>query len=60
MSMPSIDAEFPRGLLRPELFLGVVSSITARAVGVNLSEAGKPSGSHFSGGRYFYCVTKVA
>ncbi len=52
MSRPSIDAEFPRGLLRPELFLGVVSSITARTVGVNLSEAGSPSGSHFSGGRY--------
>jgi hypothetical protein len=32
--------------------MGVASSITARAVGVNLSEAGQPSGSHFSGGRY--------
>ena len=52
MSMLSIAAEFPRGLLRPELFLGVVSSVTARTVGVNLSEAGRPSGSHFSGGRY--------
>ena len=52
MSTISIDAEFPRGLLRPELFLGVASSITARTVGVNLSEAGRPSGSHFSGGRY--------
>lgn len=48
----SIDEEFPQGLLRPELFLGVASSITARTVGVNLSEAGSPSGSHFSGGRY--------
>jgi len=48
----SIDSLFPRGLLRPELFLGVASSITARAVGVNLTEAGRPSGSHFSGGRY--------
>lgn len=48
----SIDALFPKGLLRPELFMGVVSSITARAVGINLSEAGQPSGSHFSGGRY--------
>lgn len=47
-----IDTEFPRGLLRPELFLGVAASITARAVDVNLSEAGRPSGSHFSGGRY--------
>ncbi len=47
-----IDTELPRGLLRPELFLGVAASITARSVGVNLSEAGRPSGSHFSGGRY--------
>jgi uncharacterized protein len=47
-----IDTEFPRGLLSPELFLGVTVSITARSVGVNLSEAGRPSGSHFSGGRY--------
>lgn len=48
----SIDDPFPKGLLRPELFIGVASSITARSVGVNLSEAGQPSGSHFSGGRY--------
>lgn len=48
----SIAKEFPQGLLRPELFLGVASSVTARTVGVNLSEAGRPSGSHFSGGRY--------
>ena len=52
MKPADIDTEFPRGLLRPELFLGVAASITARAVGVNLSEAGRPSGSHFSGGRY--------
>ncbi len=52
MSILSIDVTFPKGLLRPELFLGVVSSITARTVGVNLSEAGNPSGSHFAGGRY--------
>ena len=38
--------------MRPELFLGVASSVTARTVGVNLSEAGQPSGSHFAGGRY--------
>jgi len=48
----SIDDKFPKGLLRPELFMGVASSITARSVGINLSEAGQPSGSHFSGGRY--------
>lgn len=52
MSTLSIDENFPKGLLRPELFLGVASSITARTVGVNLSEAGNPSGSHFAGGRY--------
>lgn len=52
MSRLNIDEAFPRGLLRPELFLGVASSVTARTVGVNLSEAGQPSGSHFSGGRY--------
>jgi hypothetical protein len=52
MSTLSIDAEFPQGILRPELYLGVTSSVTARMVGVNLSEAGRPSGSHFSGARY--------
>jgi hypothetical protein len=52
MSRLNIDQVFPKGLLRPELFLGVASSITARTVGVNLSEAGRPSGSHFAGGRY--------
>jgi uncharacterized protein len=52
MSTLSIDETFPKGLLRPELFLGVASSITARTVGVNLLEAGNPSGSHFAGGRY--------
>lgn len=52
MSTLSIDDTFPKGLLRPELFLGVASSITARTVVVNLSEAGNPSGSHFAGGRY--------
>lgn len=52
MSALNIDKTFPKGLLRPELLLGVASSVTARTVGVNLSEAGNPSGSHFSGGRY--------
>nr|WP_282571318.1 ATP-binding protein [Methylonatrum kenyense] len=47
-----IDETFPNGLLRPELFLGVASSITAQRVGVNLSVAGNPSGSHFAGARY--------
>lgn len=52
MNTRPLEEEFPRGLLRPELFLGVAASVTARMVGVNLSEAGRPSGSHFSGGRY--------
>ena len=52
MSNLNIDQTFPKGLLRLELFLGVTSSVTARTVGVNLSEAGLPSGSHFAGGRY--------
>lgn len=52
MSKIDIDEMFPKGVLRPELFLGVASSVTARTVGVNLSEAGRPSGSHFAGGRY--------
>lgn len=52
MSKLNVDEAFPKGLLRPELFLGVASSVTARTVGVNLSEAGQPSGSHFAGGRY--------
>jgi len=52
MNILNIDKLFPKGLLRPELFLGLASSVTARTVGVNLSEAGKPSGSHFAGGRY--------
>jgi hypothetical protein len=52
MSDFDINKEFPNGLLRPELFLGVASSVSARSVGVNLSEAGRPSGSHYSGSRY--------
>lgn len=52
MSAFDVSKTFPRGLLRHELFLGVTSSITARTISVNLSEAGQPSGSHFAGGRY--------
>jgi len=47
-----IDKEFPKGLLHPELFIGVVSSISAQVVRINLSKAGNPSGSHLTGGRY--------
>lgn len=32
--------------------MGVASAISARFVSINLSEAGQPSGAHFSGGRY--------
>ncbi len=48
----SIAIMFPKGLLRPELFMGIISSVSAYSVRVNLSDAGSPSGSHFSGGRY--------
>jgi uncharacterized protein len=47
-----IDELFPRGLLRPELYIGVLSSVAAHAVRINLTDAGTPSGSHFLGGRY--------
>src|ERR1700733_7310590 len=54
MSAPikSIAETFPRGLLRPELFIGVLSSVSAQAVRFNLNDAGSPSGAHFLGGRY--------
>jgi hypothetical protein len=52
MGRLNVDEVFPRGLLRQELFLGVTSSVAARTVGVNLSQAGQPSGSHYAGGRY--------
>lgn len=53
MSKPSkIEEVFPRGLLRPELFVGVLSSVSAQAVRFNLNNAGSPSGAHFLGGRY--------
>lgn len=52
MSLIDIDKLFPKGLLRPELFLGVVSSIKPNQVSVNLSEAGQPSGAHYDGVRY--------
>lgn len=46
------DETFPKGLLRPELFLGVVSGVSASQARVELSAAGKPSGSHFEANRY--------
>ncbi|CCQ98161.1 conserved hypothetical protein [[Clostridium] ultunense Esp] len=50
--MMDISTTFPKGVLRPELFMGVISSVSAYSVKVNLSYAGSPSGSHFSGERY--------
>jgi DNA helicase HerA-like ATPase len=47
-----IGEAFPRGLLRPELFIGVLSSVAAQAVRFNLNDAGSPSGAHFLGRRY--------
>ncbi len=47
-----IEEAFPRGLLRPELFIGVLSSVSSKAVRFNLNDAGSPSGAHFLGGRY--------
>lgn len=51
-SSSKIEEAFPRGLLRPELFVGVLSSVSAQAVRFNLNGAGSPSGAHFLGGRY--------
>ena len=50
--LSNIEEAFPRGLLRPELFIGVLSSVSAQAVRFNLDDAGSPSGAHFLGGRY--------
>lgn len=47
-----IEDSYPRGLLRPELFIGVLSSVSSQAVRFNLNDAGSPSGAHFLGGRY--------
>ena len=52
MTKQSISTDLQGGLLRPELYIGVASGISARTVTVNLSEAGRPSGSHFAGSRY--------
>jgi len=53
MSTPSdVEKAFPRGLLRPELFVGVLSSVSGQSIRFNLNDAGSPSGAHFLGGRY--------
>lgn len=41
-----------RGLLRPELFMGLVSSVSASHAQMSLSTAGAPSASHFEAHRY--------
>lgn len=50
--MTNARDQFPRGLLRQELFLGVVSSVSATQARLNLSAAEHPTGSHFESGRY--------
>ena len=52
MTSTTTNALFPRGVILPDLFLGVVSSVNPQIVGVNLSEAGRPSGSFAHGARY--------
>lgn len=47
-----LSDQYPRGLLRPELFVGLLSSVSSHSVSFNLTDAGSPSGSHFLGGRY--------
>jgi hypothetical protein len=47
-----IKKEFPRGILRSELLMGTVHTVTAYNVQVNLTDAGAPSGSYYQGGRY--------
>jgi uncharacterized protein len=48
----NVSDAFPRGLLRPELYVGQLCSVSAQAVKFNLNDAGSPSGAHFLGGRY--------
>lgn len=50
--MSTTPNAFPRGLLRPELYVGQLCSVSAQAVKFNLNDAGSPSGAHFLGGRY--------
>lgn len=41
-----------KGILRPELRLGVISFVKAYVAHINLRNAGNASGTHFEGGRY--------
>lgn len=47
-----MSAELRDGLLRRELFLGLVAGVSAASARVNLTVAGEPSGSHFEAARY--------
>lgn len=51
-SQASSEINFPRGILRPELYIGDLSSVEANVVRFSLTDAGSPSGAHFLGGRY--------
>lgn len=41
-----------RGILLPELRMGVVAAVNAKIARVNLKDAGAPSGTYFEAGRY--------
>jgi uncharacterized protein len=47
-----IRKEFPSGVLQTQLFMGLVSAVSAYSVRINLNDAGNPSGLHYSGYRY--------
>ena len=50
--MATTTEKIDNGLLRHELRVGVVASVSAKTAKVNLQDAGKPSGSYFEHGRY--------
>lgn len=41
-----------KGILRPELCVGVMSFVKSYTAHINLLDAGNPTGTHFEGGRY--------
>jgi uncharacterized protein len=49
---PATSTAFPDGLLRPQLYIGIVTAVSAAQARVNLSAASDPSGSHFESQRY--------
>lgn len=48
----SIDTLFPNGIIFSDLFVGLVSAVSAYSVKINYYNANSPSALHFSGGRY--------